>query len=206
MTNGESLYDIAKEKRFSPYKLAKIYTKYKYPNDFKLSRVLSDLSATELDSRIAADIIRCCLEDPSSSQIASAVKHCMGKEYEELLYDALKGHSICFETEAELRLQGKPKTPDALLLFPMGVKIGAEDDWHIIHWIDSKGKSRWMSAVANACFPVVIAMFGDVVTFDEHLEQLHGYVNRYGKGLVIYWHGIVNQLIDRSPSVIAIDM
>jgi hypothetical protein len=48
-------------------------------------------------------------------------------------------------------------------------------------------------------------MFGDVVTFDEHLEQLHGYVNRYGKGLVIYWHGVVRQVIDRSPSVMAID-
>ena len=99
------------------------------------------MSSAQLDDpRIGADIIRCCLEDPFSSQSADLVKHCMGKEFEELLYDLLRGKQICFETEAELRLQGKPKTPDALLLFPMGVKIDDGSDPEIIHWIDSKGE------------------------------------------------------------------
>ena len=134
------MYEIAKEKRFSPYKLAKIYVKYYFPGDFKLSKEWTELpSANFANSKIRADIMRCCLEDPFSSQAADAVRHCIGKEYEELLYDALKDKNICFETEAELRLQGKPKTPDALLLFPIAVRVTESEEWQIVHWIDSKG-------------------------------------------------------------------
>jgi hypothetical protein len=164
VANGEKLFDIAKEKRFSPYKLAKIYTKYKYQRDFKLSQVMSDLSLTQFEnSAIAADILRCCLEDPCSSQSADAVKHCMGQEFEELLYGALKERNICFETEAELRLQGKPKTPDALLLFPMGVKIGSEDDWEIIHWIDSKGTYFYCAPISCGMVLMLVIVLDGIV-------------------------------------------
>ena len=44
-------------------------------------------------------------------------------------------------------------------------------DVAVVNWIDSK------------------ALFADHETFAEHFEQLRGYVNRYGRGLVIYWHG-----------------
>ena len=103
---------------------------------------------------------------------------------------------------------GKPKTPDILFLIPMGIAsnrfdriaatsamdgggsaavspaitvaegdgdgegaAGESSEYYVINWIDSK------------------AMFADVLTFEEHLEQLKGYNNRYGRGLVIYWHG-----------------
>lgn len=49
-------------------------------------------------------------------------------------------------------------------------------EYVVINWIDSK------------------AMFADTVTFDEHLEQLRGYNNRYGRGLVIYWHGCTEEI------------
>ena len=69
----------------------------------------------------------------------------------------------CFETEAELRLQGKPKTPDVLLMVPLAVRLpnirgtamtdvdrkrnhdssGSLDTpseiISVVHWIDSKG-------------------------------------------------------------------
>lgn len=41
----------------------------------------------------------------------------------------------------------------------------------VINWIDSK------------------AMFADVATFRENLPQFRAYNNRYGRGMVIYWHG-----------------
>jgi len=50
------------------------------------------------------------------------------------------------------------------------------EDHFVINWIDSK------------------AMFADTVTFDEHLEQLRAYNNRYGRGLVIYWHGCTEEI------------
>ena len=41
-------------------------------------------------------------------------------------------------------VQGKPKTPDALLLIPMGVRVllggSGGDEWRVVHWIDSKGE------------------------------------------------------------------
>jgi hypothetical protein len=46
----------------------------------------------------------------------------------------------------------------------------------VINWIDSK------------------AMFADVATFRENLPQFRAYNNRYGRGMVIYWHGFVESL------------
>ena len=85
------------------------------------------------------------------------------------MIELLHQRKICFETEAELRARGKPKTPDILLLIPMAVEVNGQQ--HIVNWIDSKG------------------MFADKLTFHEQGEQLRGYVNRYGAGLVIYWYG-----------------
>lgn len=63
------------------------------------------------------------------------------------------------------------------------------DDYVIINWIDSK------------------ALFADEVSLQENLDQLQGYVNRYGRGLVIYWHGyvdsiveVINQRYDHTPT------
>jgi hypothetical protein len=154
------LIDIAKEKKFSPYKLAKMYSEQFLPSGFKLSRLNSDMCSScyfDLNPRLISDLLRCCAEDP---YLSDQIKRCLGVEYEELLYQLLRDYGLCFETEAELRLQGKPKTPDVLLLFPMGVKVESNDEWQIIHWIDSK------------------AMFGDLSTFEQNSEQLQGYVNR----------------------------
>lgn len=46
----------------------------------------------------------------------------------------------------------------------------------VINWIDSK------------------AMFADAATFRENLPQFRAYNNRYGRGMVIYWHGFVEGL------------
>ena len=118
-----------------------------------------------------ADLLSCIADDPLCSTIVDLRKNVIGKEFEEYLEMNLRKLSICFETEAELRLQGKPKTPDALLLIPMSVQVHGSN--YLVNWIDSKG------------------MFADAETFLEHEQQLKGYVNRYGHGLVIYWYGHV---------------
>jgi len=53
-----------------------------------------------------------------------------------------------------------------------------DGDFAVVNWIDSK------------------AMFADEETFEQHFEQLRGYTNRYGRGLVIYWHGYAKSLED----------
>lgn len=61
----------------------------------------------------------------------------------------------------------------------------------IVHWIDSK------------------AMFVDHIGYNEHIEQFQGYSNRYGNGLVIYWHGFTQDLCNimktENPYVVLCD-
>jgi hypothetical protein len=51
-----------------------------------------------------------------------------------------------------------------------------DDSLVVINWIDSK------------------AMFANETTFRDHLAQFREYNNRYGRGLVIYWHGFVESI------------
>lgn len=46
-----------------------------------------------------------------------------------------------------------------------------------MNWIDSK------------------ALFADDSTYLEHAEQLKGYNNRYGRGMVIYWYGFTESIL-----------
>jgi Protein of unknown function TPD sequence-motif len=71
------------------------------------------------------------------------------------------------------------------MMLPLHLRVLAPP--RIIHWIDSK------------------AMFGDPLTHRDNLEnQLQGYVNRFGPGLVIYWFGYVEEIRDWTPADIMI--
>ena len=56
----------------------------------------------------------------------------------------------------------------------------------VVNWIDSKG------------------LFADEETFQENYDQLKSYTNRYGPGMVIYWHGYVSSLDNRNDEMILI--
>ena len=127
---------------------------------------------------IRQELLRCISEDPFNSYQNDVLKQFIGKEYEELLIEMLTDRKMCFETEEELRNKGKPKTPDIVFLIPMIVNIQHEE--HVVNWIDSK------------------AMFADVETYLDSLDQFNGYCNRYGKGLVIYWFGHVEGIATSS--------
>ena len=170
----ESLFDIAINAGFSPYKLAKLYAECAFEKGFDLSRFVKNPSLVH-DVRLREDLLRCIADDPVNCSRSEIIKATVGTEFEELLIELLDERQICFETEAELRARGKPKTPDILLLIPMAVQLD-DGRQHIVNWIDSKG------------------MFADKHTYNEQGEQLRGYVNRYGTGLVIYWYGFTEDV------------
>jgi len=184
--NGELLFDIASNMGFSPYKLAKMYTEAVYGQSYQLS-VLVESPAIFNNNKLHSDILRCYSDDLSSSIEIELLKQCVGREFEEILYSKLDEMQICYETEIEMRKRGKSKTPDVLLLIPMAVRSGKDNKYYIVNWIDSKG------------------MFGDEDSFAEHQEQLHGYINRYGHGMVIYWHGCVESLCDLMDNILVTD-
>ena len=184
--SGETLLAIASEMHISSYKLAKVYLDAMY-SALPMSKIVQNPAIIQ-NERLRWDILNCIANDSICSHESSQIQECMGREYEELLISMLNRMKMCFETEADLRLRGKPKTPDILFLIPMATVVsymGTEP--FVVNWIDSK------------------AMFADVETYDEHVEQFKGYTNRYGRGLVIYWHGFhehILQLTDESICVV----
>jgi hypothetical protein len=174
--NNERLINISKEFNFGSYKLAKLYGENLYGKNF-INTFLKNQFIV-LDEIIRDDILLCIETDPNCSVECNLSRECIGREYEELLIKKLTEKKMCFETEAELRSKGKPKTPDILFLIPVATYTKLNKEPVIINWIDSK------------------AMFADENTLSENIDQFKGYNNRYGRGMVIYWHGFAESILD----------
>lgn len=174
--NNEKLINISNEYNFGSYKLAKIYGETLYGKNFINIFIKNPLIIS--NNNIRNDILLCIENDPNCNVEINLTRECIGKEYEELLIKKLIDKGMCFETETELRSKGKPKTPDILFLIPIATYTKLNKEPVIINWIDSK------------------AMFADENTLYENMEQFKGYNNRYGRGLVIYWHGFAESILD----------
>lgn len=179
--NGESLLAISKEFQLGSYKFAMLYVHEVLGRDTQLSAVLYNPELIP-DERIRSELLTMISMDPSSAPHVDLLKEVSGAQYEDLLTALLTSRRMCFETEVELRSKGKPKTPDILFLVPMAVALSEAEQRHsdqayaVINWIDSK------------------AMFADAITVEEQMEQFRAYNNRYGRGMVLYWHGFSEEV------------
>jgi hypothetical protein len=93
-------------------------------------------------------------------------------EYERILEDWFRSKNIEFQTEEELRAEGRSNTPDILLRQPIKIKIGKSIQ--IIHWIDAKD-----STLVN---------FGFIV--NKLRKQAMRYTKEFGHGAMIFSGGI----------------
>jgi hypothetical protein len=188
LTNGESLQSIAHSLSFSSYKLAKSFLEIYFNRQMTISLFMENPSIIS-DIYLREDILNCISEDPVCSLESTLIAECYGREYENVLVGHLKRFYLCFETEQELRSKGRSKTPDALFLIPMATitlesssssssNSNNSNELSVVNWIDSK------------------AMFADDETFLENLAQFKAYNNRYGKGLVIYWFGFSESVLE----------
>jgi hypothetical protein len=138
------------------------------------------------DERLLREIRHCEEEDSDYSPPMDRIRHTSGLEYEFKLQRELSALGVLFEAEDDLRNRGFHKTPDILLPIPIGFIFPdqSEQKPRIIRWIDSK------------------AMFGDVHTHvNDNKDQIQGYVNRYGPGMVIYWFGFMPSISNAYPDV-----
>eukprot|EP00887_Chlorella_sp_A99_P000819 scaffold5.g819.t1 len=139
-------------------------------------------AAAAFQARLQRDIEACVACDGSYSPASDAGRRAAGLAYEARLAECLAAAGISYWTEDQLRLQGYHKTPDARLRVPVAVR------GQLVNWVDSK------------------ATFGD-----EHMhrqqtaEQYERYVNRFGPGLVIYWHGYLVDIASGDESVLVLD-
>jgi len=190
LRDGIALADIAKRCNVGGYKLVRLYLEYRFGYGAVTLTHFLETPTIIPDEKLRQELLSCLASDPFCSLPVEQLKECTGKEYEEYLIARLQEKGLCFETEAELRSRGKPKTPDVLFLIPMATPHCNRPSCGpvVVNWIDSK------------------AMFADEDTLAEHFEQLRGYTNRYGRGLVIYWHGYVETITSSSLFASADDM
>jgi hypothetical protein len=74
-------------------------------------------------SRLSKEVRQAVDSDPMYGPRHDKVRHNIGIEYERLLEETLQSMDIPFETEADLRLRGTARTPDVLLLIPLGIRV-----------------------------------------------------------------------------------
>lgn len=146
-SGGFKLKDIATRSGYSPYKVAKCFLSCVHHHTGMIA--FMEEPDTILNTNKSFEVVECCVEDPLCSTVVDIRKNCTGKEFESYLEKRLRALNVCFETEADLRLSGRPKTPDILLSIPM--LVHTEEGFHfLVNWIDSKG------------------MFADAETMKEH--------------------------------------
>lgn len=133
-------------------------------------------------SRLVRDVERSVDCDMMYGPASDAARHTAGDEYEVRLCEALDAAGIAYSTEKDLRDTGHFKTPDARLLVPIAIK------GHVISWVESK------------------ATFGDEKQHYKYSrEQYQSYCNRFGSGMVIYWHGYLAHLQHFEENVLLAD-
>ncbi|KAK8788538.1 hypothetical protein V5799_021684 [Amblyomma americanum] len=129
-------------------------------------------SACIQDGALAAEVFICLVNDNIYGPLGDAMKSSIGLEYEIHLKTQLKALGLAFVDEDALRDRGYDKTPDVKLEVPIVV------EGTIVTWVESK------------------AQFGDPECHRTYSrDQYQSYWNRFGRGLVIYWFGFVDEIV-----------
>lgn len=171
---------LAEDVDICPALLAKMFVEHYVETHSKdtlsvksaVSKMMKDTTLIE-DRDFAFEIYLCMLFDDQYGPYSDCIKQSFGIGYEMNLHRLLEGKGITFKTENQLRAKGYDKTPDVKLETPVAI------DGFIINWIESK------------------ATFGDNYLHKQYTkEQYLSYWNRFGPGLVIYWLGFVETLIE----------
>lgn len=211
--NGDLLYDIANELNFNYYKIAKTYLEsikiYNSNTEQITINKFLDNPTIITNTIIRNDILKCLLNDNICSVENNLISECYGKQYECILYEKLTYLHINYESEEDLRAQGRSKTPDVLLTLPMltipihtlptSTTTNTANSNTTTHNASTTPITNNSIQVSDLCLVNWIdskAMFADEVTFREHIIQYKAYNNRYGKGLVIYWFGFIDSILE----------
>ncbi|KAI4467932.1 hypothetical protein MML48_2g00006309 [Holotrichia oblita] len=168
---------IAVDADISPCLIAKLILQKYYENtetdgeNINVNKYLRDTTLIE-NIDLAYE---CTLYDDQYSPAVETMKSSIGQQYEILLHKQMTDLGIAFRDEEYLRKFGYDKTPDFKLEVPIAI------DGFIINWIESK------------------ALFGDEDVHRDYIKhQYSSYWNRFGPGLVIYWFGYIETIIQSS--------
>jgi CDAN1-interacting nuclease 1 len=169
--SGDSLLDVAEWINLSPCMVARRFLELEMGAGRQ--GVTRMLRKPELigDERVREAVQECLRSDEHAGPYVDRQRVVVGLEYEFILLDKLRNLGLEFETERDLRARDTFKTPDVLLSVPVAF------DGHIVRWIDSKGK------------------FGDEFFLrKDYTDSVSSYIGRFGRGMVIYWHGFIEDV------------
>ncbi len=167
--NGEPMVKIARRLNFPPILLGLILMAQNNVSRKRFWKMVRE-PETVGDKRLKSEMMAIRKGDILYSPEGAEVQKQRGIKGEERLANWLDGQGVTYRTEADLR--GKfPKTPDFLLDKPL------DYNGYDIRWIDSK------------------ASFGDDIELRKNnRRQFHQYVTLFGKGLVLYWFGYIDDI------------
>lgn len=152
----------------------------------RITKIIRDPDTIRhVDPLLSLNVHYCLHNDILTSPLTDQFRQQIGIEKENYMHQRLREMKVLFHSEAAMREAGYPKTPDALLAYPV------EIDGHIVNWIESK------------------ALFSDVPTHQTYLrDQYWPYYNRFGPGLVIYWFGFLDEINsdrDKEKGIVVMD-
>ncbi|XP_055689388.1 CDAN1-interacting nuclease 1-like [Lutzomyia longipalpis] len=176
-----ALIVMAMKRRYSPFVLSRTLLAEKLNVvERKVAIMLQNPMNIE-DELLRKNIIKCIELDIMEGPVADDYRNKIGIFFEDMLYHMLKQAGVQFNTEKDLRRMGYRKTPDAHLLsrcYYRGERI---------KWIESK------------------ASFGTPFNHSQVMQrQLLAYRNDFGPGIVIYWMGFVDEILNEGRKSIHI--
>ncbi|MBU7010659.1 MAG: TPD domain-containing protein [Theionarchaea archaeon] len=164
---GKSLLGLSEERKFSPVLISSFVLREYGATKREIRHYLHHPPEIE-DPRIRKEILEVLEEEVVYSPEAAEIQRENGRTAERKIGEWLDHLGVEYITEKEARDLHK-KTPDFLMKNFFTVNENS------ISWVESK------------------ASFGDKTQMKgDYHRQLKPYVTLFGKGLVIYWHGYLN--------------
>ncbi len=164
---GKSFLKLSRERRFSPVLISSFVLRENGATKREFYEYLRHPHTIE-DPRIKKEILEVLEEEVVYSPEAIEIQRRNGRAAEQKIEEWLDQLGVSYITEREVRELYK-KTPDFLMKGQFSLQECS------IAWVESK------------------ASFGDNIQMkSDYHRQLKHYVELFGSGLVIYWHGYVN--------------
>ena len=167
--NGKSFLEIANRINFPPVLTASIILQQYGISKKRFWKYLTHLELVP-DKRLKKELKEVSENDFCYSPRAMVSQRERGNTVEDTVKEWLIKQNLDFERENDLKKKYK-KTPDFLLKKPLNIH------GERINWIECKGS------------------FGDAVEIRRNTKkQFLPYTEMFGKGVIIYWHGFIEDI------------
>lgn len=164
---GDSMLEIARKNKIPATLMVSVILKEMECPHKEMIKNPNDIR----DERLRLEVMEALESDIFFSPRAHRLQAEKGRMGESMIGKWLEVNDISYRSEEDLRKSGMDKTPDFLLddtLLVDGVEVS---------WVESK------------------ALFGSEGEHERYLKkQFMPYEERYGRGMVVYWHGFIDSI------------